>query len=52
MIKIPKPNSDPNVIEKLLRKKVQVRIVTSIDGKHLILTPALETAVGEVFSPN
>jgi hypothetical protein len=55
MIEIPKPNSDPDEIEKLLKKQGAGDICYAmswndlIDGKHLSLTSALEVAVGEGF---
>ncbi|MGM0924767.1 MAG: hypothetical protein ACQEWW_26890 [Bacillota bacterium] len=55
MIEIPKPNSDPEEIEKLLKKQgagndcYAMSWNDSIDGKHMSLTSALEVAVGEGF---
>ncbi|MFQ3546103.1 hypothetical protein Q7A53_18635 [Halobacillus rhizosphaerae] len=55
MIEIPKPNSNPKEIEKLLKKQgssnecYAISWNDSIDGKHLSLTSALEVAVGEGF---
>ncbi|MGO4887309.1 hypothetical protein ACJ2A9_06105 [Anaerobacillus sp. MEB173] len=55
MIEIPKPNSNPAEIEKLLKKQgagndcYVMSWNDSIDGKHLSLISALEVAVGEGF---
>lgn len=55
MFEIPKPNSDPEEIEKLLKKQgagndcYAMSCNDTIDGKHMCLTSALEVAVGEGF---
>lgn len=55
MIEIPKPNSDPNEIAKLMKKQgasndcYAMSWNHSIDGKHMSLSSALEVAVGEGF---
>jgi hypothetical protein len=55
MIEIPKPNSSPLEIEKLLRKQGAGKDCyvmswnDSIDGKHMSLTSALKVAIGEGF---
>ncbi|MEY8754357.1 hypothetical protein AB9M93_07285 [Peribacillus frigoritolerans] len=55
MIEIPKPNSDPEEIENLLKKQgagndcYAISWNDSIDGKYMSLTSALEVSVGEGF---
>ena len=55
MIEIPRPNSDPAEIEKLLKRQgagndcYVMSMNEKIDGKHLLLTSALEEAVGDGF---
>jgi hypothetical protein len=55
LFEIPKPNSDPEEIEELLKKQgsgndcYAMSCNDTIDGKNMSLTSALEVAVGEGF---